>query len=283
MRKVVSAWSRPAFGVGAKNPEAPLGVGTALGPGRPTAQAPAAPHGSAGGAGLRPGSPPAPGVGPGPAPDLLGGGDGGQKALLLGRVCRPRAAPAPAGGCRLLATRSGARARSYSSSKTSHSMIPRPRPPYSVGQCTADHLSANMTACQARWASKPAAVASGGRGSEGTWAVNHARASCRKASCSAPKVTSMLLRIWHTGGCDFQAAGTRFAGRTGFPRAAGPHRGDAGAALARRPPRWVSLRRIETPAFGVLPGGRQLRVVDVYFLQSQEIVRASKLVAPREY
>ena len=41
------------------------------------------------------------------------------------------------------------------------------------------------------WASKPAAVSSEGSASEGTCAVSHARASLRKASCSAPKVRSM--------------------------------------------------------------------------------------------
>jgi hypothetical protein len=41
-------------------------------------------------------------------------------------------------------TRSGACARQYSSSNTSHSRMPTPRPPNSSGHETTDHRSSNM-------------------------------------------------------------------------------------------------------------------------------------------
>ncbi len=41
-------------------------------------------------------------------------------------------------------TRRGAWARQYSSSKTSHSRMPTPRPPNSSGHDTTDHRSSNM-------------------------------------------------------------------------------------------------------------------------------------------
>ena len=76
--------------------------------------------------------------------------------------------------------------------------MPTSRPPYSVGQLTTDQRSSNMVRSQARWASKPSAVSSEGRGSAGTWASSQARASARKASCSGLKVRSMTEGIFHS-------------------------------------------------------------------------------------
>ena len=80
-------------------------------------------------------------------------------------------------------TRSGAWARQYSSSNTSHSRMPTPRPPYSSGHDTTDQRSAASSASQARWASKPSAVSrEGSERGAGAWAASQARASARNAS-----------------------------------------------------------------------------------------------------
>ena len=74
------------IGVGAEDPEAPVGEGAAVGPGLPAAEAPAAPAGVADGMGTPYGQVAGVvGLGPGLAPDLLAGGDCGQEAFLLGR------------------------------------------------------------------------------------------------------------------------------------------------------------------------------------------------------
>ncbi len=75
----------PGIGVGAKDPEAPLGVRAALGAGRLTAQAPAAPLGTAGGAGAGRGRATAPASDQARHQISSPGGDRGQEALLLGR------------------------------------------------------------------------------------------------------------------------------------------------------------------------------------------------------
>ncbi len=75
-------------------------------------------------------------------------------------------------------TRIGPRARQYSSSKTSHSAIPTPRPPNSSGHETTDQRSAAMVASHERWASKPSAVSSeGSEPGAGTCASSHERAA----------------------------------------------------------------------------------------------------------
>ena len=93
--------------------------------------------------------------------------------------------------------------------------MPRSRPPYSAGQLTTDQRSSYMVRSQARCASKPSAVSSEGRGSAGTCAASHARASARNASCSALKVRSMALRISHRAAALAKVA--RSARRAGMP------------------------------------------------------------------
>src|ERR1700677_802558 len=95
--------------------------------------------------------------------------------------------------------------------------MPTSRPPYSTGQLTTDQRSSYMVRSQARWASKPSAVSREGRGSVGTCAPNHARASARKASCSASKVRSMTEGNLPQRSCPCQGVGR--GGRRSTPSA----------------------------------------------------------------
>ena len=105
-------------------------------------------------------------------------------------------------------TRSGAWARQYSSSKTSHSRIPTPRPPYSSGHDTTDQRSAASSASQARWASKPSAVSSDGeRRGGGACPSSQARASARNASWASVKCRSIGWSVNCSIGCVPRSAG----------------------------------------------------------------------------
>ncbi len=94
--------------------------------------------------------------------------------------------------------------------------MPTSRPPYSTGQLTTDQRSSNMVRSQARCASKPSAVSREGRGSAGTCAASHARASARKASCSELKVRSMTQGIFHSTCVGANAADDQAPGAGGL-------------------------------------------------------------------
>ena len=162
------------------------------------------------------------GLGPALAPDLVARRHRREVARLLGRRSRTRAWWGRAGRCRSGSPAWG-RGRGSTPPRTRATRRSRRRA-RRTRRASSPPTSGPRTWCapRRRWASKPAAVSSEGRGSAGTCAASQARASARKASCSALKVRSMAEGIFHSAPGRAKVAGrgcgvrvTASAGRAG--------------------------------------------------------------------
>ena len=93
----------------------------------------------------------------------------------------------------------GARARAYSSSQITRSMIDAPRPPYSVGQAIPTQPALCMVFCQttrrsniSRVDATRSSAGSSTQRSDGRFAASQPRNSLRNASCSGAYSKSMV-------------------------------------------------------------------------------------------